>query len=338
MNILSVIVPCFNSEKYMSKCLDSLLEESDDIEILIINDGSTDNTKQIADDYLLKYPSIIKVIHQENLGHGGAINTGIEIASSEYIKVVDSDDWVDSHAFRRVVKTLKSFVESSQKIDMIVSDFVYDKVGFVNKKIMHYVGIIPTNTVIKWDDIGRFKMNKYILMHSVIYRLEILKECELRLPNHTFYVDNLYVFLPLKNVKSLYYINECVYHYYIGRDNQSVNEQVMIERIDQQILINQIMFEDVNFRLVNERNKRRYIFNYLLLITIVSSVLLVKSGSDEALFKKKVLWKSIRRKNFWLYLRMRTQLLGLVVNLPGIIGKSIILFTYRKAQKYIGFN
>ena len=94
MKVLSVTVPCYNSESYMNKCIDSLLKGGEDVEIIIVDDGSSDRTSEIADDYVRRYPSIVKAVHQENGGHGEAVNTGIANATGIYFKVVDSDDWV----------------------------------------------------------------------------------------------------------------------------------------------------------------------------------------------------------------------------------------------------
>ena len=107
MKILTITVPCYNSESYMRKCIDSLLIGGEDVEILIVDDGSTkDRTPQIADEYAEKYPTIIRAIHQENKGHGGAVNTGIANATGLYFKVVDSDDWVDPDAYKKVYEQI----------------------------------------------------------------------------------------------------------------------------------------------------------------------------------------------------------------------------------------
>ena len=109
MKLLTITVPCYNSEKYMQKCIDSLLTGGEDVEILIVDDGSTDGTAGIADEYAERYPSIVKVIHKENGGHGSGVNAGIENASGLFFKVVDSDDWVLDTAYQKVLETLRMF-------------------------------------------------------------------------------------------------------------------------------------------------------------------------------------------------------------------------------------
>ena len=95
MKLMSFAVPCYNSEEYMQKCIESLLKGGEDVEIIVVNDGSHDNTREIAEDYVRRYPSIVKAVHKENGGHGSGVNKGLELASGLYYKVVDSDDWLD---------------------------------------------------------------------------------------------------------------------------------------------------------------------------------------------------------------------------------------------------
>ena len=104
MKLLSFVVPSYNSEKYLNKCVDSLLKGGEDVEIIIVNDGSKDNTIKIAREYEEKYPSIIKVVDKENGGHGSGINSGLEVATGLYFKCVDSDDWVDEDALKKLKK------------------------------------------------------------------------------------------------------------------------------------------------------------------------------------------------------------------------------------------
>ena len=241
MKLLSVAIPCFNSQEYMRKCVESLLKGGEDVEIIIVNDGSKDDTAKIADEYARKYPSIVKAVHKPNGGHGSAVNAGIENATGLYFKVVDSDDWVKEDAYDRIMDKLRELVRSGQMIDMFISNFVYEKEGEKRKKVMKYHHTLPQERVFTWNDVKHFRVGQYILMHSVIYRTNLLRECGLKLPEHTFYVDNIFVFNPLPYVKTMYYLDVNFYRYYIGRADQSVNEQVMIGRIDQQIKVNKLM-------------------------------------------------------------------------------------------------
>lgn len=342
MKLLSIAIPCYNSENYMRKCIDSLLVGGEDVEILIIDDGSTkDNTAAIADEYQEKYPTIVKAIHKENGGHGSAVNTGIEAASGLYFKVVDSDDWVKESAYRKILDTLRNVTGGDQVLDLLISNFVYEKEGEKHKKVMRYNRIFPENEMFTWEDCHHFRKGHYILMHSVIFRTRLLQKSGIRLPEHTFYVDNIYVFEPLPYVKNMYYLDVNFYRYYIGRDGQSVNEQIMISRLDQQIKVNKLMMDYfVEKKAEIWKNKRlfQYMFNYLEIITTVSSALALKSGTEENLSRKDELWDYLKQKDKQIYRSLRRGIMGGAMNLPGRGGRKLSVEGYKICQKIYKFN
>lgn len=336
--LLSVVIPCYNSGDYMLHCVRTLLPAGDYIEILIIDDGSEDDTLAIASKLEEKYPQVVRAIHQDNQGHGGAIMTGINNAAAPYLKVVDSDDWVDDKVLREILTILSGFVNLKIKVDLVISNFIYDKVGSRHKRVIRYTSALPQGKVFGWDEVGKFPKGKYILMHSVIYRTELLKSCKMDLPHHTFYVDNLFVYVPMAKVETMYYINQNLYHYFIGREGQSVQEETMIKRIDQQILVNKLMFEEVDLTSIRNDRKMKYMFNYLEIITAVSTIFLIKSGTPENIKKKEELWKYIHDKHKALYRKLRFGIFGLFLNFPGRAGRWIAISGYKLAQKYVGFN
>lgn len=338
MKLLSITVPCYNSQDYMEHCVNSLLAGGEDVEILIVDDGSKDATREIADEFERKYPTIVRAIHQENGGHGAAVNTGIANASGLYFKVVDSDDWVDEEAYHTILDTLRELSGSNKQLDMLLSNFVYEKQGAKHKKVMRYTKEFPQGRMFTWDDVKRMPKGKYILMHSVIYRTKLLRECGLELPRHTFYVDNIFVYKPLPYVQNMYYLDVDFYRYFIGREDQSVNEKVMIKRIDQQIKVNKIMADDVDLWKIPNRHLRNYMFNYLEIITVVSTIMCIRSGTEENLEKKRELWSYIKEKDLRLFHHLRRGILGQTMNLPGRGGRKISVAAYKLSQKIIGFN
>lgn len=345
MKLLSITIPCYNSEAYMRKCIESLLVGGEDVEILIINDGSTDRTGEIAEEYAAMYPSRVKAVHQENGGHGSAVNTGLEHAEGLYFKVVDSDDWVKESAYLEILETLRELIGGSTALDMLISNFVYEKEGVKKHKVMKYHHALPKNRIFTWDEVKHFRKGQYILMHSVIFRTKLLRECGLKLPEHMFYVDNLFVFEPLPYVKSMYYLDVNFYRYYIGREGQSVNEEIMISRIDQQIQVNKIMLDYLvgylkqkKSAVSRQRRLRTYMVNYLEIITVISSVLLICSGTEENLEKKKELWNYIKQKDMILYIRLRYGIMGNSMNLPGKGGRKISVESYKICRRFFKFN
>ena len=341
MKLLSVAIPCYNSEKYMDKCIDSLLEGGEDVEIIIVDDGSIDGTGAIADEYAHRYPSVVRVVHQENGGHGEAVNAGIRNASGLFFKVVDSDDWVKREEYLKVLDTLRELAGGDRALDMLICNFVYEKEGEKRRKVMRYHHILPKDTMFTWEDCHHFRKGNYILMHSVIFRTRLLKTCGINLPSHTFYVDNIYVFEPLPYVKNMYYLDVNFYRYYIGREGQSVNEQTMINRIDQQIKVNKLMidyFVDKKQEIIKNKRLYQYMRNYLEIITTVSSVLLIRSGTEENLDKKRELWQYLKVKDKRLFIWMRNGIMGNAMNLPGRGGRRISVGGYKICQKIFKFN
>lgn len=336
MKLLTVAIPCYNSQDYMSRAVESLLPGGDEVEILIVNDGSTDGTARIAEDYARRYPGVVRAVHKENGGHGDAVMAGLAEATGLYFKVVDSDDWLDAEAYPRVLAALRGFVDAP--IDMLVSNYIYDKVGSGHPHVTSYAHALPQGRVFGWEAARRFHKGQYMLMHSVIYRTQLLRDCKLELPRHTFYVDNLYVYEPLRHVKRLYYLDADLYHYLIGRENQSVQEQVMLRRIDQQLLVNRLMVSNVDLHTVDDIHLLRYMQSYLEIITTVSSVMLIKQYTPESLAKRDALWAFIRERDPDLYRRLRRGILGRLCHARTRPARALVMLVYRVSQMIFGFN
>ena len=338
MKILSIAVPCYNSEAYMEKCIDSLLVGGEEVEILIVDDGSKDGTTEIADRYQEKYPTIVKAIHQENKGHGGAVNTGVENATGLYFKVVDSDDWVNPEAYQKILNVLAEVVRGPKTLDLLISNYVYEKEGAKRKRVMRYAKSLPEGRFFGWDEAKALGKTHYLLMHSLIYRTSLLRECGMKLPEHTFYVDNIFVYQPLPHVKNMYYLDVNFYRYFIGRSDQSVNEQVMIGRIDQQLRVTKLMLGYYDVTKIPNRKLKHYMTSYLEIMMTICSVLAIKSGTEENMEKKKELWESLKKQNLALWLRLRFGFLGQGCNLPGKGGRELLILGYKITQKFYGFN
>lgn len=338
MKILTIAIPCYNSAAYMNKAIESLLIGNEDIEILIINDGSSDNTQTIAEGYEKKYPNIVHAINKENGGHGDAVNTGLKYASGIYFKVLDSDDWFDKGSFEKVLHILRNMIDSSTSLDMLIANYVYENVSINKSTSINYKSAMPEEKIFTWKDLGHFKNSQNILMHSVIYRTEVLRKCNLELPKHTFYVDNIFVYKPLPYVNTLYYMDVDLYRYFIGRSDQSVNEKIMIKRIDQQIKVTKILIDSYDSTIIKYEKLQKYMVKYLVMMMTVSTVLLLKENTEESLNKKKELWHYLNSQNSRLYGDVNKSLLGLLVQIRGLFGRKIILFGYSLSRKVFGFN
>ncbi len=322
----------------MSHAIESALAGGEDVEVLVVDDGSSDDTYKIGLSYQEKYPTCVRVIHKENGGHGSAVNAGLEAAEGLYFKVLDSDDWLKESSFLKALDVIRHMVMDGIQLDMLCANYVYEKVGEKKKRVINYRSAFPTDRIFTWDEVGHFKTGQYILMHSVIYRTKMLRECGLKLPEHCFYVDNIYVYYPLPYVKSMYYIDENLYRYFIGRDDQSVSEGNMMKRIDQQLTVNKLMIEMYDLTKIRNKRLRVYMTKYLGIMMTISSVFLMKIGDEESENKKNELWDFLKQKNRHLYKRISATFLGKACKAKSRSGQEIVKAGYVVANKIFKFN
>ena len=339
--LITFAVPCYNSAEYMDHCVETLLAAGEDAEIILVDDGSTkDDTPAKCDGWAEKHPGIIRAIHQENGGHGEGVNQGIRNARGLYYKVVDSDDWLDTDALAKVMDKLREFAAMPAPVDMLIANYVYEHMEDNTQKVMGYKNVFPANQILTWNNIHNFRTSQYLLMHSVIYRTQMLRDCGLELPKHTFYVDNIFVYEPLPHVKNIYYMDVDLYRYFIGRADQSVNESVMISRVDQQLRVNYHMIDAIDLRQVAKKSKKlaKYMYNYLAIMMTISSIFLTMEGSPESLGKRTRLWEYLRTVDKGLYARMRYFAIPAATNLPTLPGRRLSVALYRLARKIYKFN
>ena len=388
LKYITFTVPCYNSEAYMERCIDSLLAGGEDVEILIIDDGSTDRTGEIADYYEKLYPGIVRAVHKENGGHGSGVNEGLRRASGVYFKVVDSDDWLDETAYRELLHMIRFFCgtgseqknrklqkkqnlkemqnpKEEQKLkktqtmqemgqsreeedsrltedqpDLFVCNYVYDHLEEGRQTVVNYRNVFPRSCVCTWREIKRFKPSQYLVMHALIFRTELLKKCGIRLPEHCFYVDNLFANQPLPYVDKICYLNVDLYHYYLGREDQSVNERVLCNRIDQQIKVTNLVSRCTDLSIVEAKYPRlaSYLCRNVSIMMAISSIHLLLIGDKEAYRKRKELWQGIRRDNKKLYYRLRFSTISSLTYLPGALGRALTLGGYRMARNLYQFQ
>lgn len=255
--ILTVGVAAYNVSKDIPKCLSSLLIPSilNDIEILVINDGSTDNTDEVVRKFELEYPETVKLINKENGGHGSAINKTIELAHGKYLKMVDADDSVEKEGFLSLINNLKS-----TDVDLIFSPYYRVDIKTEEKeKIGYLINDQNNNCVInKKVNLEQFADQLKVAMHSITYRTKILRESKYRIDEHCFYVDVEYTIYYLLEIKNILMLSDPVYDYYIGSDEQSVNIDNMRKRRDQHLRVAKSLvrfYENEHLNLSGSMNK-----------------------------------------------------------------------------------
>ena len=340
MKLISFAVPSYNSEAYLNRCVDSLLPGGEDVEIIIVNDGSKDGTLRIAREYEAKYPTIVRVVDKENGGHGSGVNAGLDCATGLFYKVVDSDDWVDKDALLTILDKIRAFVAAGTVPDTIFCNYVYEHLATEKQYPVRYKKVFPEGRIFTWDDTGRFGISQYIMMHTAIQRREMLLESGIRLPEHTFYVDTLLVYVPLPYTKTMYYVNVDFYRYYIGRADQSVNEDALVRRVDQQVRVAKLLIDAFPLEDLERMNKKmaRYMVHDLsVIMSSVTAVLILAAKKDKSALKtKKELWQYMKDNNPLMYKRMRFGL-GRISNRKTWLGRKISIFFYHMSKRIYKF-
>ena len=317
MKYITFAIPSYNSQDYLAKAVDSILSLNDEIEIIIINDGSTDNTLKIARDYEKKYPNIIKVIDKENGGHGSGVNVGLENATGLYYKVVDSDDWVDFENGKRLLNQIKDHYKNNDLPDLYIFDFIYERVTDNTSYVRTYKENFPSNIIFAWDETKkRFKYSKTMLMHSLMFKTDVLLESGVKLPEHTFYVDNLFSYIPLLYTKKLYYMPMVFYHYYIGRSDQSVQIHNIIARYDQQIKVMKLILEAFTYEeIMNQtRELRDYLKQFLSAIMIITQMFTTGEYSGERKKALNKLWSDLKKNDIKMYRFLKYRSYNTLIN------------------------
>ena len=257
--LLTITIPVYNTEEYLPKCLNSLIidEYMDILEVLIVIDGSPDNSLAIAQEYAQKYPNTFIVINKENGGHSSAINKGLELATGKYFKLLDSDDWFDKDSFKVFIEKLQGL-----DVDMVMTDYV---VEYVSQNKQELVGLnISENTIYSIDQVDITKIQNFLAMHRIAYRTSLFTEVNFKLPEKTFYTDVLYAHLPFFKTNSFVYYKLPLYRYYVGREGQSMNLTNLFRNKTHLYLVFSILYK--NYLLYKDDmsvNKKEYFLNFI---------------------------------------------------------------------------
>jgi len=336
--LLTLVVPSYNVENYIRRCLDTLVLGGDDVEIIIVNDGSKDSTAEIAQEYVDAYPGIVSLVSKENGGHGSTVNTGLSLATGEYFFVVDSDDWLEVKELKTLLRTIKEKKRENISVDMYIVNYVYEHVEDGTHNAVHYRNALPIDKVFTWSDTKKFDLVQFILMHSTVQKTSILKASGVVLPEHTFYVDNILVYQPLPYFKTMYYIDIDLYRYFIGRIDQSVSHTSMINRIDQYIRVAKIMITSHHLETIEDPKLRKYMYSYLSIVLTVVNTFLTLSKKEENNEKKKDLWNYLKGFDKTMHRKIRIKPLYAASQLNGKAGRFIIRSGYKVGRKIFKYN
>ena len=334
--LLTVTVPCYNSQDYMKNCINSLLCEKDRIEIIIINDGSIDGTGEIADAYAREYPDTVRVVHQENGGHGEGINQGVLHATGKYFKVVDSDDTL-SEDFPAFIDALEE-CERAGGIDLAITNYYYVHSDSVGNRSINYANALPKGRIFEWKETKPFAIHELLTIHSCTFRTEIMKGWGEPLPKKVFYEDNLMVCKVLPHVEKMYYFPADLYRYWIGRPDQSVQEAAIKQRYTHQILVTEKCFTVCDLANVSDPKLKKYLKHELFMMFGISIMFTRLNNNDEADAALEKMWQTCQAhdKKWANHFRYRTPLA--VISIRGKFGRWLTRFFYRIANKIVRFN
>ena len=336
MKLLTITVPSYNSQDYLARCIDSLLPGGERVEIIIIDDGSKDNTGAIADDYATRYPDIVKVIHQPNGGHGEGINQGLRHATGKYFKTVDSDDRL-SGDLPRFLDTLEA-VDRQGGVDLFVTNYRYVHADGKGDRSINFSNALPVGRIFTWPETRPFLIDQIMMIHTVCFRTELMRRTGVELPKHTFYEDNYMVYGNLRYVERMYYMNSDLYLYSIGREGQSVQLDVMMKRYTHQLKATELCFTSFHLDDIMDKRKRGYLEHELFIMFGISTLFSRLNRNEQSEADLKQLWENCTRydRKWAEHFRYRSPLR--LINLPGKAGLAVVSAVYAIAHKVVRFN
>ena len=223
-------------EKYLRKCLDSLIvsdENMQQLEVLVVNDGSKDSSSQIAHEYEVKYPQTFRVIDKENGNYGSCVNRGLKEATGKYVKVLDADDYFVNEAFDQFIDFLQK-----NDVDLVINDFC--TVDSEDKIIDEYTFNLPINKSFSLADIP-LRMTEWLWHHGITYKTNILRSIDYHQTEGISYTDDEWVFMPMIAVQSVSYFPHFLYSYLMGREGQTFDPQIMLSSFDKRIIVGKSM-------------------------------------------------------------------------------------------------
>ena len=220
--ILTIIIPSYNMECYLVRSLESLMIDSPELlrslDVIVVNDGSTDRTSEIAHEFEEEYPGVVRVIDKPNGHYGSCINTGLALAEGLYVKILDADDWFDTPSLRFVVSTLRQFILAGENIDMVLTNL--DEVNEDGKVTAAIRYSFPVDTIFGLNEV--LKKCSVLRMHAIIYRTAVLRDMKYYQTEGMLYTDGEWAAIPISKIKTISFQPCSLYKYLIGREGQSI--------------------------------------------------------------------------------------------------------------------
>jgi len=336
MKLLTITVPCYNSEDYLASCLDSLVVGGDRVEVIVINDGSKDNTGAIAEEYAQRYPNIIRVIHQENGGHGEGINQGLLHATGTYFKVVDSDDKLNAD-FPRFLDTLEE-CEAQGGVDLMVTNYFYTHEDGKGDRSICYKNALPQGRIFGWSETRKFRIHQVLSLHSCTFRTELMRNGWKMLPKHVSYEDNFMVAQCVCKTQRLRYMDINLYLYTIGREGQSVQHDIGIRKYPQHLGAARDCFTCCHLDDIKEPKLQRYLRHAFFMLFAIACCFTRLNKSDEADAALEATWAECRAFDQKWADKLRYGTILRLLSAKSKAARNFTIALYRFANKIVRFN
>ncbi len=293
--VLSFIIPSYNSQDFLDICIPSLVNRDvlDELDIIIVNDGSQDDTQAVAEKYCRMYPDSVRLISQENKGHGGALNTGCAAARGKYLKVIDADDWV-------LTENLPAFVEQLRgcSADVVLTHYHMNNITTGEATAWKsYPGAFGSaysfrEIMERWKDFDRV-----LTFHGITYRRDFYREKGILLSEHVFYEDNEFATIPCCYARQIMPLDLFVYEYRVGDVLQSVSDESQLRRIGHtQAVLERLIREYESLELQPEDAGREFYCRKTqgLLLSYYITALLVEKDKKKGRAMAKAMMERVR--------------------------------------------
>ena len=340
MKLLSIAVPSYNSEKFLAETLESLLGY-EDVEVIVVNDGSKDGTLKIANDFKDKYPDYFKVIDKENGGHGSGLNAAYKIAEGLYFKCCDSDDTLDREGILHLLDTIKKLKEEDNLPDIFLADYIAVYKSRNKETRCGVKRFFKVNQTIGYDKTKFLPFTEYLMIHMTFVKTQILKDNNMALVEKTFYEDNEFVYFILGCANSFYYIDKPIYRYALGDAGQSVSIPNMQKNYMHEMRAFTATFKHFSSEDYSKwsKKKQRYVLKDLSQMYVLCyTYAFLKRGKERREAFKQVK-KDCKAFDKRLFKKIRWKFLPVFITLiPVFIRPPLTRFTTKMVSRVKGWN
>lgn len=303
MKLLTVCIPCYNTVDHLDRALEPCLLLKDEIEIIIIDQNSTDGTYHRAMQYQEKYPETVKVIKNDN--NVADLKLAYHQATGLYFKYLNCYDWFDRASLVRVMETLSDIIRVQANLDVIVTDYSY---GYLKKqRKTSYRKLLPADKIFGWHEIKHFKKNQYLLNHAMILKTQIVKEIIDNFPLKANFQLEILAFGAIPYIRSFCYIDMPLYCF--GK-NPINYDRLYSLKSDELFELARLYFDYFDIYSLHSRKQRKYMIRYLAMVSLVVTVLLCKKGTQESLQNKEDIWIYLEYTNRRLYNDLKNTVYG----------------------------